>query len=109
MAWKWQGHLTPYGEVLQDAAFENINVRHYSINITEQEIMWECRVTRNGQGNNKRNCFFLKEPNGGSVAAKFKYTAYSKLAAGKKLNMGIFEYTYVYSNIHGHFVARYQI
>ncbi len=29
--------------------------------------MWECRVTRNGQGNNERNCFFLKEPNGGST------------------------------------------
>jgi hypothetical protein len=67
MAWKWQGHLTPYGEALRDAAFENINFQHYSINITEQEIMWECRVTRNGQGNNKRNCFFLKEPNGGST------------------------------------------
>ena len=25
MAWKWQGHLTPYGETLQDAVFENIN------------------------------------------------------------------------------------
>jgi hypothetical protein len=25
MAWKWQGHLTPYGEALRDAAFENIN------------------------------------------------------------------------------------
>jgi hypothetical protein len=25
MAWKWQGHLTPYSEALQDAAFENIN------------------------------------------------------------------------------------
>ncbi len=25
MAWKWQGHLTLYGEALQDAAFENIN------------------------------------------------------------------------------------
>ncbi len=25
MAWKWQGHLTPYGETLQAAAFENIN------------------------------------------------------------------------------------
>ncbi len=25
MAWKWQGHLTPYGEGLQDTAFENIN------------------------------------------------------------------------------------
>ncbi len=24
-------------------------------------------MTRNGQGNNKRNCFFLKEPNGGST------------------------------------------
>ncbi len=25
MAWKWQGHLTPYNEMLQDAAFEFIN------------------------------------------------------------------------------------
>jgi hypothetical protein len=25
MAWKWQGHLTPYSEALQDKAFENIN------------------------------------------------------------------------------------
>ncbi len=25
MAWKWQGHLTPYSEALQDAVFENIN------------------------------------------------------------------------------------
>jgi hypothetical protein len=25
MAWKWQGHLTPYGEALRDAEFENIN------------------------------------------------------------------------------------
>jgi hypothetical protein len=25
MAWKWQRHLTPYGEALQDAGFENIN------------------------------------------------------------------------------------
>jgi hypothetical protein len=38
---------------------------------------------------------------GGSVAAKFEYTAYSKLAAGIISNMGIFEYTYVYSKIHG--------
>ncbi len=67
MAWKWQGHLTPYGEALQDAAFENINFQHYSINITKQERMWDCRVMRNGQGNNKRNCFFLKEPNGVST------------------------------------------
>ncbi len=58
MAWKWQGHLTPYGEALRDAVFENINFRHYSINITEQEIMWECRVTRNGQGNNERIASF---------------------------------------------------
>jgi hypothetical protein len=66
MAWKWQGHRTPYREALRDAAFKNINFRHYSINITEQEIMWECRVTRNGKVNNERNCFFLKETNGGS-------------------------------------------
>ncbi len=25
MAWKWQGHLTLYGERLQNAAFENLN------------------------------------------------------------------------------------
>jgi hypothetical protein len=25
MAWKWQGQLTPYGETLRDAAFENVN------------------------------------------------------------------------------------
>jgi hypothetical protein len=67
IACTWQGHLNPYGEALRDAAFENINFWHYSINITEQEIMWECKVTRNGQGKNKRNCFFLKEPNGGST------------------------------------------
>jgi hypothetical protein len=67
MAWKWQGHLTPYGETLQDAAFENINFRHYSINITEEETMWGCRVMRNGQGHTKNNYFFLKEPNGGSA------------------------------------------
>ncbi len=67
MAWKWQGHLTPYGETLQDAAFENINFGPYCINIIEEETMWDCRVTRNGQGHTKKNCFFLKEPNGGSA------------------------------------------
>ena len=25
MTWKWEGHLTPYGEALRDKAFENIN------------------------------------------------------------------------------------
>jgi hypothetical protein len=29
--------------------------------------MWDCRVTRNGQGHTKMNCFFLKKPNGGSA------------------------------------------
>ncbi len=29
--------------------------------------MWDCKVMRNGQGNNKGNCFFLKEPNEGST------------------------------------------
>jgi hypothetical protein len=29
--------------------------------------MWDCRVTRNGQGHNEKNCFFLKKPNGGSA------------------------------------------
>ncbi len=32
----------------------------------------------------------------GTVAAKFEYTAYSKLAADKISNMGIFEFAYVY-------------
>ncbi len=45
----------------------------------------------------------------GSVASKLKYTAYSTLAAGKILNFGIFEFTCVYSNLHGHFVAKYRI
>ena len=44
-----------------------------------------------------------------SVAAKFEYTAYSKLAAGKISNFGIFKFTCVYSNLHGHFVAKYRI
>ncbi len=39
MAWKWQGHLTPCGETLQDTAFKNISFWHYSINITEEETM----------------------------------------------------------------------
>jgi hypothetical protein len=39
-AWKWEWHLTPYGEALQDKAFENNNYQHYSINNTEQEIMF---------------------------------------------------------------------
>ena len=42
---------------------------------------------------------------GGSVAAKFEYTAYSKLAAAKISNFGIFEVTYVNSKLPGHFVA----
>ena len=45
----------------------------------------------------------------GSVAAKFEVTAYSKLAPHKISNLCIFEYTYVYSNIHGHFVDDYRI
>ncbi len=67
MARKWQGQLTPYGEMLHDAAFENVNFCHYSINITEGESMWECRGTRNGQGHKERMCFFLKKTNEGSV------------------------------------------
>ena len=45
----------------------------------------------------------------GSVAAKFEVTAYSKLAPPKISNLCIFEYTNVYSNIHGHFVDDYRI
>ena len=40
----------------------------------------------------------------GSVAANFEVTAYSILAPAKISNLCIFEYTYVYSNIHGHFM-----
>ncbi len=47
--------------------------------------------------------------NGGSVAAKFEVTANSILAPAKISNLCIFEYTYVYSNIHGHFVDDYRI
>jgi hypothetical protein len=61
MARKWQGQMTPYGETLRDAVFKNINFPHYSINITEGESTWECRVTRNGQGHKERMCFFLKK------------------------------------------------
>jgi hypothetical protein len=46
---------------------------------------------------------------GGSVTANFEVMAYLKLAAGKISNLCIFNYTYVYSNIHGHFVPKYQI
>jgi hypothetical protein len=45
----------------------------------------------------------------GSVAAKFEVTAYSILAPAKISNLCIFEYTYVYLNIHGHFVDNYRI
>ena len=42
----------------------------------------------------------------GSVTVKFKYMAYLKLvAAGKILNICKFKYTYVFSNLFGHFVA----
>jgi hypothetical protein len=37
----------------------------------------------------------------------FKYMAYSKLAPGKISNISKFKFTYVYSNIHGHFVTKY--
>jgi len=30
-AWKWEDTLTPKGNKLRDAAFENINYRHYNI------------------------------------------------------------------------------
>jgi hypothetical protein len=33
--------------------------------------MWDCRFTRNGQGHTKRDCFFLKEPNGESMFGGF--------------------------------------
>jgi hypothetical protein len=46
---------------------------------------------------------------GGSVAAKFEVTAYSILAPGQISNLCIFEYTYVYSNIHGRFMDEYRI
>ena len=47
--------------------------------------------------------------NRGGVAAKFEYTAYSKLAAAKISNISIYGFTYLTSNLHGHFVAEYRI
>ena len=46
MTWKWQEELTPHGEKLFDEAFDNINYPDYSINITDCESKWECRVMR---------------------------------------------------------------
>ena len=43
------------------------------------------------------------------VAAKFEYTAYSKLAAAKISNIFIYGFTYLTSNLHGHFVPEYRI
>jgi hypothetical protein len=51
----------------------------------------------------------LEEGEGGSVAAKFEFTAYLKLAATKISNISIYGFIYVSSNIHGHFVAKYRI
>ena len=65
------------------------------------------KSVRKGGASQKGNRFFL--PAGRSVAAKFEVTAYSKLAPSKISNLCIFEYTYVYSNIHGHFVDDYRI
>ena len=45
----------------------------------------------------------------GTVAAKFEYTAYSNLAAAKISNIFIYGFTYLTSNLHGHFVAEYRI
>jgi hypothetical protein len=57
------------------------------------------------------NIFMKSDTDGfsSSVAAKFEVTAYSKLAPRKISNLCIFEYTYVYSNIYGHFVDDYRI
>ncbi len=44
-------------------------------------------------------------PSIGSVAANFEIMASSLLAASKILNMAIFEVTWVYSNLRGHFVG----
>jgi hypothetical protein len=46
---------------LRDAAFEDINYRHYRITIEEAEEKWICRVTRVDKGHSERTCFFLKE------------------------------------------------
>jgi hypothetical protein len=66
-AWKWEDNITPYGIKLRDAAFDDINYRHYRINIEEANQKWICRVTRVGQGNSERTCFFLKYLEQGSV------------------------------------------
>ncbi len=46
---------------------------------------------------------------GGTVAAKFEYTAYLKLAVAKISNIFISGFTYLTSNLHGHFVPEYRI
>ena len=66
-AWKWEDTLTPYGIKLRDAAFDDINYRHYMMNIEEADQKWICRLTRVGQGNSERTCFFLKYLEQGSA------------------------------------------
>jgi hypothetical protein len=34
-AWKWEDTLTPYGIKLRDAAFDDVNYRHYRINFED--------------------------------------------------------------------------
>ncbi len=63
---------------------------------------------RHRSGYGGKNCSLAKTARG-SVAAKSEFTAYSILAPHKISNLCIFEYTYVYSNIHGHFVDDYRI
>lgn len=61
-AWKWEeGITTFYDRKLRDAAFENINCRHYMIKIVEADDKWDCRVTRVGKGHRERKYFFMKE------------------------------------------------
>jgi hypothetical protein len=38
-AWKWEDTLTPYGIKLRDAAFDNINYRHYRLNIEINKLL----------------------------------------------------------------------
>ncbi len=58
MSWKWQGHLPPYGETLQDATFENINFRHYSSMLLKRRECGIAELQEMNKGTPKGIAFF---------------------------------------------------
>jgi hypothetical protein len=65
MAWKWEKVLTSHGIKFQEDCIANINFCDYSIDITDSEDCFKCRVSRGDPC--ERRCYFLKEPNLGSL------------------------------------------